>query len=84
MVYTVKKKKKNAEEMRVFLHDSYVIFTKATDSTEERGLSKHRKFEYIYSIKVRPHIVHNVYALMFTMKPVDQKFSGYLKIRTAA
>ena len=73
MVYTVKKKKKKAEEMRVFLHGSYVIFTKATDSTEERGISKHRTFEYLCSIKVRPHIYHIVYAYMFTMKPIDQK-----------
>ena len=57
MVYTVKKKKKRAEEMRVFLHESYIIFTKATDGTEERGLSKHRTFEYLYSIKVNPRII---------------------------
>ena len=85
MVYTVKKKKKKAEEMRVFLHGSYVIFTKATDSTEERGISKHRTFEYLCSIKVRHHICHNVYAYMFTMKPFNQKSLGHLIIiRTPA
>lgn len=30
MVYTAKKKKKKAEEMRVFLHEECVIFTKST------------------------------------------------------
>ena len=52
MVYTVKKKKKRAEEMRVFLHDKCVIFTKTTTSTEESSLSNNRVFEYLSSIKV--------------------------------
>ena len=56
MVYTVKKKKKKAEEMRVFLHDRCVIFTKATTSTEESSLSNHRVFECLSSIKVRLQI----------------------------
>ena len=57
MVYTVKKKKKRAEEMRVFLHDKCVIFTKTTTSTEESSLSNHRVFEYLSSIKVSSLII---------------------------
>lgn len=53
MVYTVKKKKRKADEMRVFLHDSCVLFTKVTTIKEESSLSNHRAFEHLYSIKVR-------------------------------
>ena len=66
MVYTVKKKKKKAEEMRVFLHEKCVIFTKAISSTEENSLSNHRVFEYSCSIQVSGclivTIMYNVFA----------------------
>ena len=61
MVYTVKKKKKRADEMRVFLHEKCVFFTKVTTGAEESSLSKRRTFEHHYSIEVRPGV------LMFTV-----------------
>ena len=57
MVYTVKKKKKKAEEMRVFLHEKCVIFTKAVTSTVESSLSNHRVFEYSCSIQVSGRLI---------------------------
>lgn len=52
-MYSVKKKKKKADEMRVFLHEKCVLFTKVTTGTEESTLSNHQVFEHHYNIKVR-------------------------------
>lgn len=56
MVYTAKKKKKRADEMRVFLHDKCVIFTKVTTSAGENSLSNRRAYEYYYSIEVSAEV----------------------------
>ena len=57
MVYTVKKKKKRADEIRVFLHEKCVIFTKVITSAEESSLSNRRAFEHHYSIEVSPEVL---------------------------
>jgi len=61
MVYTVKKKKKKAEEMRVFLHEQRVIFTKSTlelhdaksGSRDAQSNPHHQQnYQYVECIKV--------------------------------
>ena len=61
MVYTAKKKKKKAEEMRVFLHQECVIFTKSTLELPDTKSGSHdahstphhqQNYQYVECIKV--------------------------------
>lgn len=53
MVYTVKKKKKKTEEMRVFVHEECVLFTKAVANKQESTVHNHQAYQHVSNIKVR-------------------------------
>jgi len=58
MVYTVKKKKKKAEEMRVFLHEECVIFTKTVTNIQGSNVHNHHAYQHMANIQVSVNLFH--------------------------